>query len=174
MARVDFKQWACTNNINRFRVELWDQVAEIEHEACVDTVTFFYSLRDIRILNENDRNSPQSGGVYFTTPIGSSDHRITSGHQSAKAHLAGILLMVARRNYIEDNDAYNFLISLSDIADYIGLTNNEICHELETLDRQGAISIGKPNQIELVDLEALQETAAEPAKRGFGANHAKY
>jgi hypothetical protein len=130
-------------------------------DARLDTVVFSYSPREISKFYETDSNSPQSMGAPFTTSIARrDDQRIRFGHQSAKAQLTGTLLTVARRSYRGDNNAHSFLISLSDIADYLGWTNNKVCNELQTLDGQAAISIGKSNQIALVDLQALQEMAA--------------
>jgi hypothetical protein len=36
MAHVDLEQWACTDDINRFRVELRDQVDEIKYTQVRD------------------------------------------------------------------------------------------------------------------------------------------
>jgi hypothetical protein len=36
MAHIDFEQWACTADLNRFRVELRDQVNEIKNAQVRD------------------------------------------------------------------------------------------------------------------------------------------
>ncbi len=96
-------------------------------------------------------------------------HLLTLGRKTIEEKVATFLLEVCRPATGQSTPGREFHLPMRrrDIADYLGLTTESVCREINRLKRDGIISLARPSRIIVLDWLALEHLAQGGAPRGI-------
>jgi CRP/FNR family transcriptional regulator, nitrogen fixation regulation protein len=128
-------------------------------EAVTDCTLISYRLRDVAILASKHQEFADQLYTYsLLSLVRSQDHTRILGHTSATEKLAAFLIECSERSPIKGSILLG--MSRTDIADYLGLTEETVSRALSQLRKQSFIELLSARHIRILDLSRLRELYA--------------
>jgi len=123
-----------------------------EHENYAECI----ESAGIRLLRPNPDRAPAGDilAIALRTLARTQDHLTVLGRMSAAERVAAFLLDLYRRQ--QASGTIELAMQRQDIADYLGLTIETVSRALKALKDSSIVRLPNLNQVEVLDLKALQ------------------
>ena len=131
-------------------------------EAVTDVELCRFPRRRLELLfNEFPQLEKRIFSIAIDELAAAQEQMLLLGRKTAVERMASFLLTLSERAQHRNQTENPILLPMtrSDIGDYLGLTIETVSRTLSQLKRRSLIELSAPNEIELVDSEALRELA---------------